>query len=171
MRIHLIRHPRPLVEPGVCYGRLDVDCIDPAPIAAGLRDELPAGLPLFSSPLKRARCLAEALSGLLATSVRIDARLAEIDFGEWEGRSWDDIGREALAAWAADVRDFVPPNGESVAALERRALDFAATLREDAIVVAHAGILRALVGHWHGLPFAEWSRLEFAFGGLTVVEP
>ena len=95
-------------------------------------------------------------------------RLSEIDFGEWEGRPWDDIDRTALDAWAADVLHFVPPRGESVAQLQARALDFAESLDLPAVaLVAHAGILRALVGHWQRLPADEWTRLQFEFGGLT----
>jgi alpha-ribazole phosphatase len=96
--------------------------------------------------------------------------LSEIDLGAWEGRRWDDIDRREIEAWAADVAGFTPPGGESVAALRARALDFAASLADDAIVVTHLGVMRALVGHWQQRPFAEWSRLEFAFGELARLD-
>ena len=164
MQVFLIRHPRPTVAPGICYGQLDVDCEDPQPIAARLRPQIPVGTPVISSPLRRARLLALALD----PQAGIDGRLSEIDFGEWEGRPWNDIDRGALDAWAADVLHFVPPGGESVAQLQARALDFAASLDLPAVVlVAHAGILRALVGHWRQLPADEWTRLQFDFGSLT----
>lgn len=172
MQVFLIRHPQPLIAAGICYGRLDVDCVDPLPIAADLRPRIPTGTPVFTSPLRRARQLAEAI----APEVIIDERLAEIDFGAWEGRAWDDIERHALDAWAADVRGFVPPGGESVAQLQARAVDFASTLNSfnslgvpNVALVAHAGILRALAGHWRQLPFAEWTQLQFDFGSLTEI--
>lgn len=164
MQVFLIRHPRPIVGPGICYGRLDVDCHGAAAVASALKPLLPRGTPVFSSPLRRARQLAEALS----PNVMVDERLSEIDFGEWEGRRWDDIDRKQLDAWAGDVLGFTPPGGESVAALQRRALDFAASLEQsDVAIVTHAGVMRALVGHWRGLPVAEWSQLTFEFGGLV----
>lgn len=167
MQVFLIRHPAPRIAPGICYGQLDVDCEGAGAIAQRLRPRLPAGIPVYSSPLRRALNLARALS----PEVRIDRRLAEIAFGEWEGRWWDDIERSQIDAWAADVPGFTPPGGESVAALHARALDFAATLDGGcAAIVTHAGVMRALLGHWRDLPLAEWSRLEFAFGEMIEIE-
>ncbi|MDR1367351.1 MAG: histidine phosphatase family protein, partial [Candidatus Accumulibacter sp.] len=102
MRVFLIRHPRPLIDPGVCYGRLDIECEDPSPVAKKLKDILPEGAPVFSSPLRRALRLATAIS----PEVRVDARLAEIDFGAWEGKRWDSIDPELLDAWAKDILGF-----------------------------------------------------------------
>ena len=170
MQVFLIRHPRPLIEAGICYGRLDVDCEAPLPIAARLRSRLPVGTPVISSPLRRARQLAEALD----PQARIDERLSEINFGDWEGRAWDDIDRVSLDVWAADVLDFTPPGGESVANLQRRAIDFAASLdiinTPRVALITHAGIIRALIGHWQQLPVADWTQLKFDFGSVTEIE-
>lgn len=165
MQVFLIRHPKPVIDAGICYGRLDVDAHAPHAVADDIRPLLPRDVPVYSSPLRRARQLAEALH----PEPVFDARLAEIDFGDWEGRAWDDIERDALDAWAADVTGFVPPNGESVARLQARVLDFAASLAALPAValVAHAGVLRALVGHWRQLPVAEWTQLAFAYGSVT----
>ena len=149
MILHLVRHPRPRVDPGVCYGRLDLAAENADAVAAVLRAELPPGLPVWSSPLARCRVLAEALH----ESPRVDARLAEMDFGDWEGRAWDDIPRGELDAWAADVAGYAPPGGETPRALQRRALDFVAGLEvPEAVVVTHAGVMRTLVAHVRGLP-------------------
>ena len=166
MQIFLIRHPRPLIGVGICYGRLDVDCEDPRPVAADLKHVLPEGTPVISSPLRRARRLAEQLD----PQVRIDERLSEINFGEWEGQPWDSIDRKTLEAWAADVLNFTPPGGESVADLQRRAIDFVSTLEGPRVaLVTHAGILRALVGHWRKLPVEEWTQLKFEFGRMVEI--
>lgn len=173
MQVFLIRHPRPLIEPGLCYGRLDVDCEEPQPVAARL--QLPPDTPIFSSPLRRARRLAEALAVPARVEVRLDARLSEIDFGDWEGRRWDDIDRQSIDDWAADVLNFTPPRGESVADLQRRVVDFAAELAAtvdgaSVALITHAGVIRALLGHWRGLPVAEWTQLKCDFGSLTQIE-
>ena len=167
MQVFLIRHPRPLIEHGVCYGRLDVDCEDPLPIAARLKTRLPPDTPIIASPLRRARRLAEALD----PHTRIDDRLSEIDFGDWEGLPWDGIAREALDLWAADVLNFVPPGGESVARLQQRVIDFARSLKVPRVaLVSHAGVMRALVGHWQQLSAAEWTQLKFDFASITEIE-
>jgi len=170
VQVFLIRHPRPLIEAGRCYGRLDVDCEDPQPIAEVLRASIPAGTTIIASPLRRARRLAEALT----PQVGIDERLSEIDFGDWEGKAWDDIDRAALDQWAADVLNFVPPGGESVAQLQSRGISFANELRAHRIprvaLVTHAGVIRALFGHWRQLPDHEWTQLKFEFGSMTALE-
>lgn len=166
MILHLIRHPRPLIAPGICYGRLDVAGEHPALVAARLLAELPAGLPVYSSPLRRCR----ELAGHLQAQPVIDGRLAEMDFGEWEGRAWDDISRAELDAWAADVAGYAPPGGESPAALQQRALAFVAELRvPEAVVVTHAGVIRVLQAYWQGLPAPQWATPQFGFGSLTRV--
>ena len=49
MPLFLIRHPRPLIESGVCYGRLDVEADNPQALAARLAPRLPSGLPIISA--------------------------------------------------------------------------------------------------------------------------
>jgi adenosylcobinamide-GDP ribazoletransferase len=83
VQLFLIRHPRPLLAAGICYGQLDVEAEDPQPIAERLRPLLPADTPVIASPLQRARGLAEALH----PQARCDRRLLEIDFGAWEGQA------------------------------------------------------------------------------------
>ena len=167
MQLFLIRHPRPLLREGVCYGQLDVDAEDPQPIAERLRTLLPADVPVVASPLRRARSLAESLH----RQPTFDRRLLEIDFGEWEGVAWDEIDRQWLDAWAADPLHFVMPGGESAAVLQRRALDCVASLGGDRVaLVTHGGVIRALLGYWLQLPIDEWSRLPVAFGSVTLLE-
>jgi alpha-ribazole phosphatase len=132
----------------------------------GLRANLPSGLPVWSSPLQRCRKLAE----LLNPNLIVDERLMEMDFGAWEGRSWDDIPRPELDAWAADVAGYAPPGGESPFALQQRALDFVAALKvQEAVIVTHAGVIRTLLAHWQGLPPARWTELVFGYGSCTRV--
>ena len=109
MELYLIRHPRPAVAPGICYGQTDLGLAESASaVAERLRPLLPQDFALYASPLARARLLAEALG-----TPQLDPRLKEIHFGDWEGRSFDDIGQAALDAWAAEPLDFAPPGGES----------------------------------------------------------
>ncbi|WP_374616526.1 histidine phosphatase family protein, partial [Thauera aminoaromatica] len=108
MQLHLIRHPRPAVEPGICYGQTDLGLAEsPAAVAERLRPLLPESFALHASPLARARLLAESLG-----RPRLDDRLKESHCGDWEGRSFPDIG-SAIDDWAADPLGFRPPGGES----------------------------------------------------------
>jgi alpha-ribazole phosphatase len=167
MILHLIRHPKPRIANGICYGQLDLAAENSADVADKLQLELPAGLPLWSSPLLRCRELAEYLH----PQPLFDERLAEMNFGDWEGQAWDDIPRTQLDAWAADVAGYTPPGGESPISLQRRALAFVADLKvPEAVIVTHAGIIRTLLAHWQGLPPKCWTELVFAYGSCTRVE-
>lgn len=166
MILHLIRHPQPVVEAGICYGRLDLAAENAAEVATRLRAELPAGLPVWSSPLRRCRELAE----LLHPQPQLDERLAEMDFGDWEGLAWDAIPRAELDAWAADVAGYAPPGGESPRQLQQRALAFVADLREpEAVIVTHAGVIRVLLAHFRQLAPADWLNLKFDYGSRTDI--
>jgi alpha-ribazole phosphatase len=172
MRLFLIRHPRPAIPPGICYGASDVPLAEPAAAsAARLAPQLPAGARVISSPLRRCLDLARCLAPELASEVSVDYRLAEMNFGDWEGRSWDDIPRTEIDAWAADPVRFTPPGGESARALLNRALAFVDDLTgegdDDAIVVTHGGVIRALLAHWNQLPDDQWADIRVEFASVT----
>ena len=166
MILHLVRHPEPEIASGICYGALDVLAKNASEVAEELRQVLPAELPVWSSPLLRCRALAE----LVDAAPVFDHRLAEMNFGEWEGQPWNLIPRHELDAWAADVAGYAPPGGESPLSLQQRALDFVAGLDvPEAIIVTHAGVIRTLLAHWQGVPPARWTELVFAYGSCTRV--
>lgn len=100
----LVRHGRPLLPEGICYGRTDVaaDTGHTGSIAGSLAGEVPPGAILLSSPLQRCSALARAVHRLRPDLVfRIEPRIAEFDFGCWEGWRWDAIPRSALDDWTA----------------------------------------------------------------------
>jgi alpha-ribazole phosphatase len=165
MRLYLIRHPRPDIGAGICYGRSDIGLAqDPAASAEALRACLPAGLPVFSSPLRRCLELAQALH---AAPV-IDSRLAEMNFGRWEMQRWDDIPRDEIDAWAADPVTYPPPGGDSPAQVRVRVAAWLAERPAAAVVVSHGGVLRACVGELTGA--TDWHTLKFDFGAVSLVE-
>ena len=146
MRVLLVRHTAAEVAPGLCYGRRDLALsaegeIAAARLARSLQEAAIARV--YTSPARRCRALAEAVSRAPCP----DPRLQELDFGAWEGRTWEAIGRAALDRWAADPAGFAPPGGESGAAFHHRVGAFARdVLRrgEDAVVITHGGPLRLL---------------------------
>ena len=165
-----MRHPRPQVADGICYGRSDLPLAEEAATcAARLRPLLPEGAPVFSSPLARCRHLAEALH----PAPIFDERLREADFGHWEMQPWDAIDRAALDAWAADPLHYAGHGGESVAQLQARAVECAraiAACHEEAVLVVHAGIMKVLAGALAGIPAPEWFGFSFAYGTTSLIE-
>jgi len=158
----LIRHPRPAAADGLCYGSSDLaaDSAALAQCAVAVRDRLGALPPVastlwFSSPLLRCRQLAD----MLAPGFTQDARIAEMDFGAWEGRPWTAIPRAEVDAWAADLLHYRPGGGESVAAVAQRVQSFLDSLRsasgERAVIVCHAGTIRLVTALAGGQPLEQ----------------
>lgn len=168
-RLYLIRHPRPAVHHEVCYGQSDVGIAeDAAAVAARIRPLLPDA-PFYSSPLTRCRLLAEALH----PAPRFDERLREIHFGDWEMRTWDDIGKPAVDAWVADPLHFAGHGGESIARLRQRAAECAREImarHDEAVLVIHAGVMKALAVELLGLPDPAWFSTSFQFGTVSLIE-
>ena len=171
----LVRHAQPLVAPGICYGQLDLAADPNATLVAAskLHQALPAQLPSCCSPLQRCQQLALALHQLRpGTPLHTDHRLAELDFGQWEGQAWNQIGAAALDAWVRDFARHTPGGGESVNSLLVRveaALQDAHAGTQDQIWITHAGVLRALhvlqnKERNNELQSAQWPQRTLKFG-------
>jgi broad specificity phosphatase PhoE len=128
--------------------------------------------PAFVSPAVCARDTASAL-GLNA---KVDAALADIDYGNWTGRRLADLAAQTpidLTAWMHDP-DAAPHGGESFGQAVKRigewldTLDVAQSNARDVIAVTHAAIIRAAVIHALAASSAIFPRIEIA--PLTVVE-
>ena len=143
-----MRHTRPVLGTDFCYGSLDIAVADSFEADA---DAAMATLPAFerivSSPLRRARQLAERIAKRRQLVLSVDPRVREMDFAAWEGRPWSAIPRAELDTWAADFLDARPHGGESVRMLRRRcreAIEDYAGRAGDTLVVCHAGVVRAV---------------------------
>lgn len=180
MKLWLVRHARPLAAEGLCYGASDLAAHPQATqeAAEALAAVAPAGIAVHSSPLSRCLQLAGALQALRPDLVATpDPRLAEMDFGTWEGRPWDDVGSAAFDAWMADFAQHRCGGGESVAALMQRVGTAFAQARgtgTDTLWITHAGVVRAVrllvqgvavparAGDWpaQGLGFGAWECFD-----------
>ncbi len=184
MKLWLLRHARPLVDSGVCYGALDVAADAAATLAAAQQaaQELPAGLTVWYSPLQRCERLAQALQGLRPDlAMKPEPRLREMDFGCWEGVPWADIPRAALDAWTADFAHHAFGGVESTQAVMARVddalTDFRATLggagQSQGLWISHAGVVRCVrllaagVRQLHDA--GQWPVEGLAQGALTAV--
>lgn len=172
MEVYLIRHTSPLVEKGICYGQSDLS------LAETFQDELDflkRNLPeqfdaVYTSPLKRCSILAEKLS---TTNLFTDARLLELNFGEWEMRKWQDIDQIRLNEWMADFVSCKIPGGESFLDLSYRADQFIAELMqtpfENVAVVAHGGIIRYIVTKILEIPLKNAFKIPIDYSSITRV--
>lgn len=182
MRLILIRHTRTVAPAGRIYGNSDVDLADSyeeeRAVALDLLGKERHPDRILSSPLLRARRLAEDAARVYcgsASPVETEPRLAELHFGAWEGREWDDIDRTALDAWAADPVEYRCPDGESYRDLLERvghALDEvrAGTAASCVWLFCHAGSIRAALAHALGLPPSALFNFEIEHGRACAVD-
>ena len=181
MRLWLVRHAAVLQAAGVCYGASDVpaDAASTAAAAASLALALPDQVQVHCSPLRRCTALAAQLQALRpACTAHIDPRLAEMDFGTWEGRSWDAIGEPALRAWTDDFREHHPGGGESLAQFMARvgsAWREATAANDDVVWITHAGVIKAATWLASGqgeLPRADqWPVRAVLCGAWVTLTP
>jgi alpha-ribazole phosphatase len=141
------RHPKPHGARGRCIGRTDLR-VNPRRakrlahrIRAHVRRE--GGLRVVhTSPLERCAAVGRWLRRF-GFAHCIDADLSEMDFGDWDGQPWSDIGREPVRVWEDDFVQHAPGNGESLARLFERVRRFASAHEGTCFVVGHAGWINA----------------------------
>jgi len=174
VEICLIRHPRPAVAEGICYGRLDVDL---APGWQSVAGELRTALAahdfdaVFCSPLRRCRILAEQLF----PEYKISDLLVEMDFGCWEGVSWDAVFEDKDGRrWFDDYLNCSCPGGESFKDVCRRVAAFVEMLVCDGYgsvaVVSHAGVMRAFQVVCGGMSEQAVFERPIEFGELIRID-
>jgi len=180
MRLHLIRHPKPMVDQGICYGGTDlavsqqeVDAVLPSLLA-----NLPNNIPLFSSPLQRCSKLAEAYARTKNIPVSFDARLMEMNFGRWEMCSWDTIPRAEIDAWANDLANYCVGGGGTVLQMAQQVAAFYQERLEqntDCSVICHAGTIRLMLACQRGLSPVDMANQaaknthQISYGEITVL--
>jgi probable phosphoglycerate mutase len=104
-----------------------------------------------SSPLSRACVTMDVMRQTLGLSIagyRIEPRLAEISFGEWEGLTYRDVLKRDPGVVARRENDkwlFRSPGGETYADVAERVGAWHATLANDTVISAHGGTARALI--------------------------
>jgi alpha-ribazole phosphatase len=156
---------------GVCYGASDVE-LSPEGLAHvdRLADELAANSPsiIFHSGLSRSRRLAEAVAGRLGLKPRVDPRIAEFNFGEWELRRWSEIfiAGHDIARLINEPDSFSAPAGETVFAMRDRVLGWFNSLSTETriLAVSHGGPISTLRGVLVDVPAKNWPTLVPAYG-------
>jgi broad specificity phosphatase PhoE len=129
-----------------------------------------------SSPLLRARETMEimrAALGLPPGDYHVDARLAEISFGEWEGLSYAQVLErepDVVARREADKWHFRPPGGEAYQEVALRVGAWHASLTRDTVVSAHGGTARALIAVLNIAPLEQAVHHSIDQGLVYVFE-
>jgi alpha-ribazole phosphatase len=155
-----LRHPKPDIDPGICYGRTDLDiaAIGHEQISIAM-ETTPKVTRIIASPALRCRKLALSLGERDQVEVRFDERLWEMHMGEWEGIAWADIDRKLSEKWLEDPINNPTPGGEAFIDVQRRVNSAIADVMDDeaqlTAIVCHAGPIRATQMAWQNITFKE----------------
>ena len=123
---------------------------------------------VYSSDLRRASATAQAIASVREIPQVLRPALREIDFGQWEGLSWEQIEQmdsEYARKWVARYPHLPAPSGESFQAFEERVLEEVSRLlggnRGPIAVVTHGGVLRVVLRHLCGCSDEEaWQQTQ-----------
>jgi len=132
---------------------------------------------IVTSPLQRCRAFALALGERHGLPVAVDARFAEVGFGDWEGCTRQELESQAPGQVERFLQDPVanrPPGAELLDDFISRVHAglgdvLEAYAGQRVLLVAHAGVIRAVMTYVLGIPPAVMYRIHVANAGLTRI--
>ena len=166
MEVHVIRHTPINFNKKRCYGRLDV------PLAENFKEDFKKTKNkigndfevIYTSPLSRCTLLADEFK---KGNNKIDERLLELDFGDWEGKLWDEINQDDLNKWMIDFVNEAPSNGETLSEMFHRVSDFLNELRtsksEKVLIITHSGVIRCIWAYLLEIPLKNIFKIPVGF--------
>lgn len=128
---------------------------------------------VYSSPRERCRATAEAVAAPHRLFVQQDARLDEIDLGDWTGREIESLqGNPGFERWNTERSAATPPNGEAFASVAARASGLAQALAQEhagetIALVSHQDVIKGLVATCLGLSLDHVLRFDIGPASVT----
>lgn len=122
---------------------------------------------IYTSPQKRALKTAKIISETLAVPLAIKNGLKEINFGKWEGLTFQEVKSEypkEYEAWFYNRRYQTSPSGESYQHLMERSIKVLCQIenKADVMVVTHSAVIMCLACLIHNVPFEKMNTYKVA---------
>ena len=130
---------------------------------------------VYASPMERARETADPIGRRLGLEVHDAPAFAELDFGQWTGRAIESFGDDPAWRHFNTYRSGTRiPGGELLLEAQARAVAELLRLRErhageTVVVVSHADVIRAVLGHLAGVPMDLLLRFEIDPASVTEI--
>lgn len=187
MILYIWRHPKPIAAKSICIGQTDI-AVDKRKLKR-LANKVERFVRLHRLPkivwvshLQRSLGVGQILAQR-GFQYKVAPELAEINFGKWDGRPWEQISQQEIDDWCHNFAYFAPDNGENLHQLFERAESWirARTVESNAerdnkpiLAVGHAGWINAakMIAYEQDVPkvatqwprsvnYLESSRLDF----------
>lgn len=133
---------------------------------------------LYSSDLQRAQNTARVIGALSGLKPEVNSLLREINFGQWEGLTYEEIedgwGSE-IRLWLDDPFNKSAPNGETLGEVSERMRNFLEHLTEQSrdekriAAVSHGGSIRALLYHVLNLDTSSFWDIKIDNASISLI--
>jgi len=134
---------------------------------------------VFSSPLRRAAATARPLCEAVGIQMELKEGLKEIAYGQWEGKSPEEVNREFhddYVRWLADPGWNAPPGGERGIDIARRSSLVIEEIERayssgDVLVVSHKATTRIMLCSLLGIDVGRFrDRISMPVASISIVE-
>ncbi len=120
---------------------------------------------IYSSPEARAIETAEIVGSGINKPIKVIVELVERDWGQWGGKSWEEIENNLRKMTIEERYNFIPPSGESWKEMDERlkkAIELITNVKEENVaIITHEGTLRALITLLNKAPKESSLNLHF----------
>jgi len=173
MNIYLIRHTAVYNPNKLCYGQSEIPLEENFTIDFDwIKDHLNLeDAVYYSSPFRRCTKLAAFLSD---DHFKIDQRISELNFGDWEMKAWDVINPTELNPWMKDFVNYRIKNGENFTDLFERSVLFLEDIlklnTQNVVLVCHAGVIRSIISYALDAPLEKAFNIKVDYTSISKIE-
>ena len=163
-------------------GRIDTDITENGRKQIGEVMELLCAEPIdeiYCTSLNRAKKTAEGINLYHEVPIHIDDSFIEIDAGDWEGKLLTDIAQEfpeQYENWCNNQKEFVAPNGESMAQVYERVKNGLVNIvkqnpNKTICVVSHGCAIKNMMCFAHGWTLENMDKVPLGTNtAVNIVE-
>jgi len=132
---------------------------------------------VISSPLSRCRSFSEQFAEKICKPLQVVNEFREIDYGEWEAKTSDELwhtDENALANFWQDPVKNTPPGGESIKKFQKRILKRYNTLSNEladkrVLLITHAGVIKIILCDLLGMDLNNMHKLSIDHACVSQV--
>ncbi|SDK48484.1 histidine phosphatase family protein [Natronincola ferrireducens] len=133
---------------------------------------------IYSSCLLRAKSTAEIISKILKLPYYCDKNLNEMNFGQWEGLTNEQILKlypSELKTWRNYPHETCIPSGEKLISVQRRIVEFVEnvlknTKEKNILIISHSTIIKLLLLNVLNMDICNYYRLKQENCCINIIE-
>ena len=133
---------------------------------------------IYTSTLSRSIDSGKIIADSQGIDIEVAPAFDEVDFGIWEGLSFEDVRErypEAFRVWLKDPATYPPPQGESFRSAQKRSMGRLKKIisehgGEQIGIVAHAGLLRIMIFTLLGMRLHKIFRVGQGYGCVNIID-